>query len=160
MKKLAMVLALAALAACGRQEGGSTSTAARDTAPSSSANTAAAPYGTATAPPAVVSADTTANNPPNAPVGSTAAMGAAGSGQEVYTKTCSVCHAAGVTGAPKLGDKADWGPRIAQGANVLYEHALKGFTGKKGAMPAKGGNTALADEEVKAAVDYMVSQAK
>jgi cytochrome c5 len=152
MKKLALVLALAALAACSRQEGAGTSTAA-PTAPAPS--TAAA-----TPPPAAITADSTTNNPPNAPVGGTATMGAAGSGQDVYTKTCSVCHAAGVAGAPKLGDKADWGPRVAQGKNVLYEHAIKGYTGKKGAMPAKGGNTALADADVKAAVDYMVAQAK
>jgi cytochrome c5 len=158
MKKLALVLALVALAACGKQEGGSTSTASRDSAVTTAPPTAAAP--TTTAPPAAVTADTTTNNPANTPVSSTAAMGAAGSGQDVYTKTCSVCHTAGVAGAPKLGDKADWGPRVAQGKNVLYEHALKGFTGKKGAMPAKGGNTALADDEVKAAVDYMVAQAK
>ncbi|RYY90710.1 MAG: cytochrome c5 family protein, partial [Comamonadaceae bacterium] len=57
-------------------------------------------------------------------------------------------------------DKADWGPRIAQGNDTLYEHAIKGFQGKKGVMPAKGGNTALPDADVKAAVDYMVSQAR
>jgi cytochrome c5 len=59
-----------------------------------------------------------------------------------------------------VGDKADWGPRIAQGQATLYQHALQGFTGKKGMMPPKGGNTALADNDVKAAVDYMVAQAK
>jgi cytochrome c5 len=80
----------------------------------------------------------------------------AGKGKAVYDSTCQVCHAAGVAGAPKFGDKAMWGPRIAQGAPTLYEHALKG----KGAMPPKGGNTTLGDDDVKAAVDYMVSQAK
>ena len=70
------------------------------------------------------------------------------------------CHGAGVAGAPKLGDKADWGPRIAQGNDTLYQHAIQGFQGKKGVMPPKGGNTALPDDQVKAAVDYMVSQAK
>jgi cytochrome c5 len=162
MKKLALVLALALLAACGKQEGASTPTAARDTAGSPSAPTAAvAPSGTSPAPPpAAITADSTTNNPPNTPVGSTATLGAAGTGQDVYTKTCAVCHTAGVAGAPKLGDKADWGPRVAQGKDVLYEHAIKGYTGKKGAMPAKGGNTALADADVKAAVDYMVAQAR
>ncbi len=81
-------------------------------------------------------------------------------GKSVYNSTCAACHAAGVAGAPKLGDKADWGPRIAQGNAKLYEHALKGFQGKKGFMPAKGGNAALPDVDVKAAVDYMVSQSK
>ena len=71
-----------------------------------------------------------------------------------------MCHASGVTGAPKFGDKADWGPRIAQGKDTLYQHALNGFQGKKGMMPPKGGNTSLPDADVKAAVDYMVSQAK
>jgi cytochrome c5 len=65
-----------------------------------------------------------------------------------------------VAGAPKLGDTADWSPRIAQGTEVLYNHALNGFQGAKGVMPPKGGNTALPDEDVKAAVDYMVAQAK
>jgi cytochrome c5 len=88
-------------------------------------------------------------------------MGAsAGSGEAVYNQTCQVCHGAGVAGAPKLGDKADWGPRVAQGTDTLYQHAIAGFTGKKGAMPPKGGNTALADADVKAAVDYMVAKAK
>jgi cytochrome c5 len=91
---------------------------------------------------------------------STAVMGAGSSGQTVYSTTCAVCHAAGVTGAPKPGDKADWGPRIAQGNDTLYQHALNGFQGKKGVMPPKGGNTALADADVKAAVDFMVSQSK
>ena len=62
-------------------------------------------------------------------------------------------------GAPKPGDKADWGPRIAQGSELLYKHALEGFTGPKGTMPPKGGST-LPDADVKAAVDFMASQAK
>ena len=77
-------------------------------------------------------------------------------GKGVYNKTCALCHAANVAGAPKPGDKADWGPRIAQGKDVLYKHALEGFTGAKGAMPARGGSTTLTDDEVKAGVDYMV----
>lgn len=77
-------------------------------------------------------------------------------GKSTYNKTCALCHAAGTAGAPKPGDKADWGPRIAQGKDTLYQHALGGFTGAKGAMPARGGNTALSDDDVKAAVDYMV----
>ena len=78
-------------------------------------------------------------------------------GKSVYGKTCSLCHAAGVAGAPKPGDKADWGPRIAQGNDVLYKHALEGFTGAKGMMPPRGAAPSLSDEEVKAAVDYMVA---
>jgi len=81
-------------------------------------------------------------------------------GKSIYGKTCAMCHAAGVAGAPKPGDKADWGPRIAQGTEVLYKHALEGFTGAKGMMPARGGGATLSDEEVKAAVDHMVALSK
>lgn len=79
-------------------------------------------------------------------------------GKSVFNKTCALCHSAGVAGAPKPGDKADWGPRIAQGKETLYKHALEGFTGSKGAMPARGGNSALSDTDVKAAVDYMADK--
>ncbi|MGP1629812.1 MAG: c-type cytochrome, partial [Giesbergeria sp.] len=79
-------------------------------------------------------------------------------GKSVYGKTCALCHAAGVAGAPKPGDKADWGSRVAQGKDTLYKHAMEGFTGSKGAMPARGANPKLTDEEVKAAVDYMADQ--
>lgn len=79
-------------------------------------------------------------------------------GKSVYGKTCAMCHAAGVAGAPKPGDKADWGPRIAQGKETLYKHALEGFTGAKGMMPARGGAASLSDAEVKAAVDFMADK--
>ena len=78
------------------------------------------------------------------------------SGEEVFNGACVACHGAGIAGAPKMGDKALWAPRIAQGVNVLYDHALKGFK----TMPAKGGQVALSDDEVKAAVDYQVSKSK
>jgi len=81
-------------------------------------------------------------------------------GKKIYDATCMACHAAGVAGAPKLGDKAAWAPRIAQGADTLHTHAIKGFQGKAGMMPPKGGNMGAKDEDVKAAVDYMVSQSK
>ena len=81
-------------------------------------------------------------------------------GEATYNASCVACHGAGVAGAPKLGDKAAWGPRIAQGMAMMEEHALKGFQGKAGMMPAKGGNPALADADVKAAVAYMVGKAK
>ncbi len=81
-------------------------------------------------------------------------------GKGVFGKTCSMCHAAGVGGAPKPGDKADWGPRIAQGNEVLYKHALEGFTGAKGMMPPRGSGASLTDDEVKAAVDFMVAQSR
>lgn len=79
-------------------------------------------------------------------------------GKSTFNKTCALCHAAGTAGAPKPGDKADWGPRIAQGKDTLYKHALEGYTGAKGVMPARGGSTTLSDDQVKAAVDYMVGR--
>jgi len=88
------------------------------------------------------------------------ANAAAADGKTTYDSACAACHAAGVAGAPKLGDKAEWKARIAQGNATLYDHAIKGFQGKKGFMPAKGGNAALKDDAVKAAVDYMVSKSK
>ena len=81
-------------------------------------------------------------------------------GKQIFSGTCFACHGTGAAGAPKAGDKAAWGPRIAKGKATLYQHALHGFTGKKGMMPAKGGNTGLSDADVKSAVDYMVSLAK
>jgi cytochrome c5 len=82
--------------------------------------------------------------------------GGADAGKGTYEKVCFACHATGVAGAPKFGDKAAWAPRIAQGKDTLHASALHG----KGAMPAKGGNPALSDADVTAAVDYMVSAAK
>lgn len=81
-------------------------------------------------------------------------------GKSVYGKTCALCHGAGVAGAPKPGDKADWAPRIAQGNDVLLKHAIEGFTGAKGQMPARGGNPALTDDEIKATVAFMVDQSR
>jgi cytochrome c5 len=77
-------------------------------------------------------------------------------GKKIYDATCTACHGAGVAGAPKAGDKAAWAPRLKSGMNALYANALKG----KNAMPPKGGNAALADAEVKAAVDYLAGLAK
>jgi cytochrome c5 len=90
------------------------------------------------------------------PAASKGAASAAAGGKDVYDKVCTACHSAGVAGAPKFGDKAAWAPRVKEGKDHLYASALKG----KGAMPPKGGNPALSDADVKAAVDYMVSAAK
>ena len=81
-------------------------------------------------------------------------------GEKVYQGTCVMCHGSPAVGAPVLGNKEDWAPRIAQGKDVLYAHALEGFSGQKGAMPAHGGNPSLDDTSVKAAVDFMVSKAQ
>jgi cytochrome c5 len=80
----------------------------------------------------------------------------AASGKTVYDASCQACHATGAAGAPKLGDKAAWASRIGAGAAAMHASAIKG----KNAMPPKGGNPGLSDADVKAAVDYMVSQAK
>ena len=79
---------------------------------------------------------------------------------DTYNKSCATCHNAGIANSPKTGDKAEWKARIAQGNSTLYKHAIKGFKGSKGFMPAKGGNASLSDDAVKAAVDYMVAQSK
>ena len=92
--------------------------------------------------------------PPPAAKGDAKAAG--GGGKATYDTVCAVCHGTGAAGAPKLGDKAAWAPRLAQGANALHANAIKG----KGAMPPKGGNPSLSDAQVSAAVDYMVGTAK
>ena len=119
---------------------------AANTATTTPATPAAIPKPAATATPAPAKAAT-------APV---PAVDTSGKGEAIYRQSCAVCHAGGVAGAPKLTDKAAWAPRIAQGKDALYNSSLKG----KGAMPAKGGNPSLSDADAKAAVDYMVRQAK
>jgi cytochrome c5 len=91
-----------------------------------------------------------------APAAQTKPAAAAGDGKAVYDKVCFACHAQGLAGAPKPGDKAAWAPRIKQGTPVLVESVIKG----KGAMPPKAGSPALTDAEIRAGVDYMVSQSK
>ena len=89
-----------------------------------------------------------------------AAAPAARDGQQVYQASCVACHGAGIAGAPKLGDKGQWAKPIAKGLGTLYASAVNGIQGSAGVMPAKGGNPALSDAEVKAAVDYMVARSK
>ncbi|MES2742307.1 MAG: c-type cytochrome [Pseudomonadota bacterium] len=118
----------------------------------------AAPAPAPDAPPA--DAAPAAPAPAAAPAAAAApAVLAADAGQKLYQASCQACHGAGIAGAPKFGDKAVWAPRIAQGAATLHEHAIKGYQGKAGMMPPKGGSSA-SDDEVKAAVDYMVAAAK
>lgn len=89
------------------------------------------------------------------------AYGGSTDGKTIYDNLCHSCHTAGVAGAPKLGDKSNWGPRIAQGLDTLVKHAIEGYKGPDGnMMPAKGGNPSLTDEQVKNAVHWIVDQAK
>lgn len=83
-----------------------------------------------------------------------------GAGQEVYAQACAACHDDGLVGAPKTGDVARWAPRIAKGVALLQEHAVKGYQGLDGFMPAKGGRVDLSDRAVIDAVDYMVAQSR
>lgn len=81
-------------------------------------------------------------------------------GPQVYNAACLACHGAGIGGAPILGDAAAWEPRIAQGIDVLKDHAINGYTGAVGFMPAKGGRVDLSDQEILDAVDYMAGEAQ
>lgn len=130
--------------AAGAPPVGSTESAQHQAAP------AAQPAPTSPAPEAAASATSAT---------AVAAGDASSIGQKVYGQICVACHGTGAAGAPKIGDKGDWGPRIAQGKTVLYTHALQGFNGKNGTMPPKGGSS-LPDEDIRAAVDYLVSQAQ
>ena len=124
------------------------------------AGSAAAPAETAAAPAETVAAPAETAPAPAAPAAPAVQAVAAGAvdGGKIYNNTCALCHAAGVAGAPAPGNKEDWAPRIAQGNDMLYKHAMEGFTGAKGMMPPRGGNPKLTDEEIKAAVDYMVQK--
>ena len=81
-------------------------------------------------------------------------------GQQVYQSVCIACHGTGIAGAPKSGDKEQWAARVAAGTDTLYRNALAGTQSPAGMMPAKGGNPNLSDQEVKAAVDFMIAQLK
>lgn len=98
---------------------------------------------------------------PAAPTPATSGAGAsvpvaAKSGESVYTAACVACHGSGAAGAPKLGDKAAWAPRLAQGATTLVQHAMQGYKG----MPAKGACTSCSDADIKAAVEYLAGKSK
>jgi len=89
------------------------------------------------------------------------AYGGTTDGKTIYDHLCTSCHTAGVAGAPKLGNKTMWGPRIAEGLDTLIKHATDGYHGPDGNfMPPKGGNPALTDAQIKAAVTWIVGQAK
>ena len=105
---------------------------------------------------ATKSTATVAGGPAQTATAAAKSAGGAADGKKTYDAACAMCHAAGVAGAPKTGDKAAWKPRIAQGKDLLYSSAIKG----KNLMPPKGGAASLPDADIKAAVDYLVSRAK
>lgn len=78
-------------------------------------------------------------------------------GREVYLAECALCHDEGEEGAPALGDRAQWDQRSAQDLAILLDHALNGFIGEDGEMPARGGTDTLTDEEVTRAVRFMLA---
>ncbi|MFK8068969.1 MAG: c-type cytochrome [Gammaproteobacteria bacterium] len=81
-------------------------------------------------------------------------------GAAIYKQSCAVCHGQGVAGAPKTGEKSEWETRIAKGIEVLVDHAINGYTGDSGVMPAKGGNAGLSDDEVRHSVEHMIEQSR
>jgi cytochrome c5 len=82
------------------------------------------------------------------------------SGPQVYNQACVACHGAGIAGAPKTGDTAAWGPRIAQDNTTLHDHVINGYQGTAGYMPPKGGRVDLSDDEIFSAMDYMLEQVR
>lgn len=82
------------------------------------------------------------------------------SGPQVFNQSCNVCHGAGIGGAPMLSNKDNWAARIETGVDTLKDHAINGYNGSVGYMPPKGGNASLSDDEIRAAVDFMVGEAQ
>ncbi|MSR13980.1 MAG: cytochrome c5 family protein [Gammaproteobacteria bacterium] len=97
---------------------------------------------------------------PPAPAAAEPAVADTGKGKEVFDAVCFACHTPGAAGAPKFGDAAAWAPRIAKGIEMLYDHSVNGFMGEAGLMPPKGGRPDFSDEDIKAAVDFMVSNSQ
>ncbi|MCB1888272.1 MAG: cytochrome c5 family protein [Rhodocyclaceae bacterium] len=81
-------------------------------------------------------------------------------GTAVFRSTCALCHGPGIAGAPRLDHREAWLPRLAAGVDVLYQHAIDGYRGEQGLMPPRGGNPSLTDDEVRSAVDYMISRSQ
>jgi cytochrome c5 len=126
-------------------------------APQAQAAAGGASEATPAATPAAAAVPVAAPAAPAAPAAAqtAAAAPAAGNGEALYKQACVACHAAGVAGAPKFGDKAAWAPRVGQGIPALVQSVVKG----KGAMPPKGG-TSASEAEIRASVEYMVNAAK
>ncbi len=167
IKALSMAIVLVGMAGCSGNDGAETMSAAdidKLIAPVGQLNTgapitmdtpAAAPAEGGASSPAP--AETPAATPaPAAP----AVPAAARSGKQVYDTTCFACHAIGAAGAPKFADKAAWASRIAQGNATLFTHAINGFQGATGVMPPRGTCGNCSDDELKAAVEYMVENAR
>jgi len=76
-------------------------------------------------------------------------------GADIYQTTCFGCHGTGAGGAPKKGDAAAWGPRVAQGMDVLFDHAWNGFTGSSGMMPARGTCMSCSEDEIKDTIKFI-----
>lgn len=151
MKRIVTLLALAAIlplgAACEKQE--KTTPPTPQVSPEQQTPPPSAPSG----------AQTTA---PATQPGATAAGGGADTqkGEKVFKQVCATCHEQGVAGAPKVGDKGAWQPRIDKGMDTLVKHSIEGFQGNQGVMPPKGGVQSLSDEDVSAAVAYMVERSR
>ena len=128
--------------------------AAASTETAGAAPVAAAPVAPAAAEPAPAPVAANAAAPAAAVAAAPVAVGG-GNGEALYKQACQVCHAAGIAGAPKFGDKAAWAPRLAEGIDAVYALAVKG----KGAMPPRGG-TQASDADLRAAVEYMAAAAK
>jgi cytochrome c5 len=126
---------LAMLAACGQSSDTSPVTSAPAEQPDAAEAASTAPANSA--------------SPSSAPADSNA-------GRQVYRQTCAFCHDKGIAGAPRVGDRVVWGPRLAQGMDALYASAIHG----KGAMSARGGNPALTEADIEAAVDYILVQSR
>ncbi|MCW5655234.1 c-type cytochrome [Hydrogenophaga sp.] len=124
-------------------------------APAAAAPAAEAPKAAEAAAP-VAAAPAAATPAAAAPAAPAAAASTAAAGEALYKQSCAMCHAAGVAGAPKFGDKAAWAPRLAQGVDAMTANVIKG----KGAMPPKGAAAAASDADIHAAVEYLVKAAK
>ena len=168
---LLLVLSAASLPGCGPTEDASVPVAieaapaspapppeapARTSEPVAGVATSPAPVAPTAKPPVTTEAAPAADKSPTGVPATDAAPLDIAHGQHIYRQACAFCHDRGAAGAPKIGDAAAWGPRLALGMEALTASALHG----KGAMPAKGGNPALADADVRAAVDYLVAQAR
>ena len=109
---------------------------------------------------AVAKEESTSHEAETASTEAAPAVPAAVDGKQVYDTGCVACHGAGIAGAPRVGDSDAWADRIGTGLENMVANAINGFQGSQGMMPAKGGNPSLSDEEIEAAVEYMVAESQ